>query len=195
MSRLMRLQLLTVAGGFLILSACSGGSSSAVDGATVAADSSTPSPIGAEGGTVSTPEGHGVSVPAGAVSTAVDITVAEAPSAAAPPAKSGTVVGPVVAFGPEGQQFTSPVTVTVTFDPAKLPAGKTAANVVIFTAPAGSTAYTSLTTTMVDATHVSAKVSHFSNFAPLVPAPAGVACIADRDCNFGQHCTNGICGE
>ena len=36
------------------------------------------------------------------------------------------------------QQFTVPVTVTLEFDPSKIPAGRTTASIVIFTAPCRS---------------------------------------------------------
>jgi hypothetical protein len=120
--------------------------------------------IGASGGTVSF-GGATVTIPAGALTTTVTITIA--PSAASP--STGSVVGEAFEMGPEGQQFAMPVTVTLPFNPADVPQGMTASNVVVMTAPQGSTTFTSLPTTVVDSTHVSATSSHFSAFVPVVP--------------------------
>jgi hypothetical protein len=147
--------------------------------------------VGTGGGSVMTIGGDGVSVPAGALAADVDISVRPAPTAPAP--ATATAVGAIVVFGPEGQQFASPATVTLAFDPAKLPAGKTAANIVILTAPASTSAYTTLVTTVVDATHVSAKTSHFSDFVPAVPAPDGPSCTSNVECATGMVCAGGHC--
>jgi hypothetical protein len=54
--------------------------------------------------------------------------------------------------------------VTVAYDPEQLPAGDSASDVVIMTAPVGSAAFAELPTTISDATHVSATTLHFSDF-------------------------------
>jgi hypothetical protein len=125
-------------------------------------------PIGAAGGVVSTSDGTGTSVniPNGAVSTTLVVSVSSNPGAPAP--GGAMAVGTPYLFGPEGTQFQKPVTVTVPYDPAKLPAGMGAADVAVFTAPAGSSAYQALPTNVVDATHVSAQTTHFSNFVAAV---------------------------
>src|SRR5262249_42666577 len=80
------------------------------------------------------------------------------------------LVGDTYRFGPEGTQFAVPVTVTLAFDPSKLSGGTTASDITIMTAPVGSSSFTPLETTSVDATHVSAQVSHFSDFVAVVRA-------------------------
>jgi len=123
--------------------------------------------VGAQGGSVTTQDGSGVTVPAGAVPANVTITVDSTPSAPTP--SQGTEVGTPYTFGPEGQQFSVPVTVTLAFDPSSLPAGKTASDIVIFTAPAGTSNYTPLGTSVVDSTHAAAQTTHFSTFVCIIP--------------------------
>ena len=124
--------------------------------------------VGTTGGAVKASDGSGVTVPAGALPANVTITVT--PTASAPPPPAATPVGTAVTFGPEGQQFAQPVTVTLSFDPSSLPSGVSAANIVVVTAPAGSSSYTPLATTQVDSTHVSAQTTHFSTFVATVAA-------------------------
>jgi hypothetical protein len=119
--------------------------------------------VGATGGSVSN-GGSSVTIPAGALPGNVTITNTETPEAPAP--SGAAVVGTAYTFGPEGQTFAVPVTVTLAFDPSKLPAGHTAADIVVFTAPVGSTQFTSLGGTLVDATHIAAQTTHFSVFEP-----------------------------
>jgi hypothetical protein len=83
-------------------------------------------------------------VPAGALSSATVLTVQAQPSAIPSTGRvvlvggaTGVVVGTPFVLGPEGQTFATPVTVTLPFQPAKLPAGASTADVVIATAPAG----------------------------------------------------------
>ncbi len=128
----------------VLVAACGGGSSPASDAGS----------IGPAGGTATFPDGTSVLVPSGALAAAQTLTETPAPNAAVPSAT--TAVGGAVTFGPEGQQFARPVTVTLPFTPGELPQGSSAASIVIYTAPAGSSSYTALTTTQVDSTHVSA---------------------------------------
>src|SRR5262249_36789887 len=140
--------------------------------------------VGATGGSVTNSDGDGVSIPPGALPGDTMISVSSTPDAPAPP--TAMPVGTPITFGPEGQQFLVPVTVTIAFDPAKVPAGKTASSLSIFTAPAGPTAYTQLVTTVVDATHLSAQVSHFSTFVAGSPTTCAVSCGA-----FASGCHTG----
>lgn len=151
-------------------------------------DLAMPSSIGVNGGQVTEADGSGVLIPSGALTAAATITVTAAPTAPAP--SSATVVGSAYTFGPEGQQFAAPVTVTLAITPSKIPSGKSTANVVVFTAPVGSSTYTQLTTKVVDATHVSAQVSHFSSFVPGVSSLT--TCVTSSDCGTGV-CVSGVC--
>ena len=133
--------------------------------------STTSATIGATGGTVTGSNGTSVTIPAGALSQNTLITVTT---------ESNTIditntklVGPVYRFGPEGTQFAVPVTVTVSYEPSALPSGTAASSIVMMTAPASSTDYTALTTTIADSTHVSAQTPHFSDFVATVATTVG----------------------
>jgi len=78
--------------------------------------------IGAAGGTVIGPSGTSVVIPAGALAANTTISIA-ASSPGAPPLPTGfTASGQMFAFTPHGTTFAVPVTVTLPFDPALLPA-------------------------------------------------------------------------
>jgi hypothetical protein len=152
--------LMVGAGATGALPGCTGSLQATSSGATS-------SVVGAQGGSVTLSGGTGVTVPAGALPSNVTVTVTPSPSA---PTPAGTVVGTPYTFGPEGQKFSSPVTVTLAFDPSEIPAGSTAGDIVIYTAPAGTTSYTALPTSIVDSTHASALTTHFSTFVCVVPS-------------------------
>ena len=83
--------------------------------------------VGPAGGTVQGPMGTSVEIPAGALATETAIAI-ELASAGAPPLPAGlTAAGQTFAFLPHGTTFTAPVTITVPFDPAAVPASATAA--------------------------------------------------------------------
>jgi hypothetical protein len=98
-------------------------------------------------------------------------------------------------FGPSGLQFAKPVTVVLEFDPTKLPAGKTAANIVVFTAPEGTTNYSALPTKVRDATHVEAETTHFSVMVPTIPeASVAADAGASGGDDAGTSCKPRLCG-
>ncbi len=108
-----------------------------------------------------------VQIPAGALVKPVRVTI----HAVDAPAPAGTIaVGPAFNFGPDGQQFSVPVVISLPFDPRKLPVGTTASDIVIYTAPLGSTSYTALPTTVNGAT-VQTETTHFTVYLPAVLAP------------------------
>jgi hypothetical protein len=135
------------------------------------------------GGTVTASDGTSVTTPAGALPSSVTITIADNPQA--PALTTATTLGTAHLFGPEGQTFSAPVTVTLVL-PA-LPQGVAEASVVEYTAPAGSSAWQPLATTVVDASHVSAPTTHFSNFV----AGCGGAVAADGGAADGSMATDG----
>jgi hypothetical protein len=77
----------------------------------------------------------------------------------------------------------------MTFDPGRLPSGKKATDVLIFTAPLGSSVFQTLPTTVVDDTHVVASVTHFSVFVPEVPEADAAA--LGGDATMGVGATDG----
>ncbi len=129
--------------------------------------------IGPEGGTVSTSSGTSLNVPAGALTGAMKVGIT---SSNAIDIAAGTVVGARYVLEPEGTKFAKPVTIVVPIDASRLPSGKTASNVLLYIAPKGSHDFTPLPTKPIDATHVSAQTTHFSEVSPLTPInwPAGL---------------------
>jgi hypothetical protein len=151
--------------------------------------SSSSQSVGSTGGNVSTGSGVAIDVPSGALSANTNITIAPLGSTPAP--SSALVVGGAYVFGPEGQQFTSPVTVTLPINASDLPPGATASDVVILTAPQGSTSFVSLGATVLDSTHVQTTTTHFSVF---VPAVLGVQTDAGFIVDAGASTDGGVDG-
>ena len=146
--------------------------------------------IGTAGGTVVGPAGAQVVVPAGALAQSTAVVVAQS-SSGAPPLPAGvTAFGPMFAFTPHGTAFAVPVTITVPFDPALLPAGtqpalyKTNAGELAFEAVAGASR---VGNTMV------ASVGSFSLAVVGTPPPPGVQRLAPkRDWTFETEGAGGI---
>ena len=121
--------------------------------------------IGPSGGEVAAGDSVTIVIPPGALPGNTTITAVS--TDAAPPASTVEVNTPYL-FGPEGTQFEAPVTVTLAFTPSLVPTDKTPADIVIYTAPAGTTAYQPLQTTVADNSHVTAQTTHFSIFLAAV---------------------------
>jgi uncharacterized protein YjdB len=147
-----------------------------VASAEVAADSVrvvvTPVPVtppasGAAGPVTTSVLGGAVTltIPPGAT-TAPALTVAPAPVA---PADDRIPAGLTYVFGPAGSQFASPITLSVAYDPAQVPAAKRP--LLRLHLVEGSTV-TEVAGSAVDLANnrVTAPVSHFSTYAILVPA-------------------------
>ncbi len=156
--------------------------------------------VGTGGGTVEGPGGVRLEVPAGALAADIQLSIEVIDDA--PALETAIGVGPVYLLGPEGQAFAEPVSVTVELSPEALPEGATAEQVIVLTAPAGSSAYTSLGGTLLeDATHVTAQTLHFSHFrAAVLPPQAchgegveGQACDDVDLCTAGDVCHEGVC--
>ncbi len=148
-----------VAGGFL---ACVASTTPSSQQGPAAGDGSQGSMlIGPAGGTLSLADGSSITIPAGALSTATEITMAPAPGS---PFPGGGISGvPGYELGPEGLTFAVPATVTLSFSPLALPAGAETSDLTMLTAPVGVSDYAySMVTSVVDPTHISAQTSHFS---------------------------------
>jgi hypothetical protein len=127
---------------------------------------------------VASPDGTSVDIPAGALASDQKITITPSPTSRGP--AQGALIGPVVVFGPEGLTFSKPVTVTLSFDPELLPPGKTASDIVVYSAPTLSTDYYPEPTRALDATHVTVTTTHFTKKAKKVPPdPCGTGGTAD----------------
>jgi alpha-tubulin suppressor-like RCC1 family protein len=81
--------------------------------------------IGPAGGTVVGPAGAQVVVPPGALTSNTPIAITQSSAGAAALPGGFTGYGAAFAFTPHGTVFAVPVTVTVPFDPALVPAGRT----------------------------------------------------------------------
>jgi hypothetical protein len=155
--------------------------------------------IGPEGGSVLLADGSGVVIPPGALSAGTSVTVALAQSAGALPSSDWIAAGPFYLLGPEGQAFSKPVTVTLAFDPSRLPEDVPADDISIVTSKAtGTPDYDALPTTMVDSTHVSAQTTHFSIFLPVWERtqpcgdgriPASAVCCDKASVTSSSYCT------
>jgi hypothetical protein len=165
--------------------------------------------IGMAGGSLRAADGTAVDFPVGALSTPTPVKITPTAMTAS------AAVGPAYLLEPEGTIFAVPVTVTLSISLADLPMGRTAADVVILTAPAGGDTFTSLGGSLVDASHVRATTTHFSVFVPgLLPAASapdggtgnvdassgtdaapgiGTPCTSNGNCGPAQICKNGLC--
>jgi alpha-tubulin suppressor-like RCC1 family protein len=117
--------------------------------------------VDANGGTVSGPNGAQVTIPPGALSAAVPVAITQG-AAGAPAAPAGFVAfGPVFALTPHGTGFTQPVTVTLPFDTASVPAGATP---VLYKTDASNAAWERVPGATINGGLITAQVSGFSFF-------------------------------
>lgn len=130
-------------------------------GAVVVSQPGTPVPVGPGGGTVATADGMvALSIPSGALSTAASITVQPASGY---PTGTSPVAAPVD-LGPTGTTFATPVTLTLGFDPTKLPPGVPPSALRLYTSDGtGWKVVPRSVVNSVDNT-VSAPVTHFSTY-------------------------------
>ncbi len=140
----------------LTLAACGGGGGSDGDGGGGTPPVTTI--VGAAGGTVNGPNGAKLVIPAGAL--AADTTIAiEATTAGSPPLPGTfSALGAMFPFTPHGTTFAVPMTLTVPFDPASVPAGQTPA---LYKTNAQNQ-WEQVRGRTVDATTVTAQVTSFS---------------------------------
>ncbi len=159
----------------------------------VGCGSSAPPPsskgIGPAGGTVTSAEGARVVIPPGALSSSVDVQVTkDGTGAAALPAVADLVaVGDVFALTPHGTTFSKPVTLTLPFDPARVPSG---ARIMLFKNGFQQTGWTQVSGATVSGSTITGEISGFS--FPLVVAvlpPLIVAQPQDQTVSPGQTAT------
>lgn len=139
-------------------------SSSSSGGPVIAASAD----IGPEGGSLVASDGTRIDIPGGALASAVTLTLEVASDEALP--SSGTFAGTPYALQPEWIQFAQPVSVTLTVNPSQLPAGASLEGVLVLTAATGDGGYLALPSTMADATHVTARTTHFSTGGSAIAA-------------------------
>lgn len=151
-----------VSAGTATITATAGGKSGT---ATITASGSTDvANIGPAGGTVTADHGRVTLVfPAGALTTSTPISVTPLAALTPPP---GGYIGTVYELGPTGSQFAQPMTLTMPYSPSALPAGVGATSLTLHTQVNG--AWQPILDSYVDtiAHTVTARVSHFSLWAP-----------------------------
>jgi hypothetical protein len=120
-------------------SGINGGTDSGTSGGNDSGDQSAGTVIGTvgpSGGTLTSTSGQvRLEFPAAAVGSSVDITV---DSAAGLPTSDDLVAGTSYTFGPEGTTFAEPVALTITYDPARVPAGRSQASLGLYKALSSS---------------------------------------------------------
>jgi hypothetical protein len=135
--------------------------------------------VGSGGGTVTADDGTTVTIPPGALSQ--DTTITITPNALAPTLTQATQLNVAHLFGPEGQHFSKEITVTLEFDPSKLPPGATPAGISVWSAPSDTNFYQTLSTTVADSTHVIGKTADFCNMVPGANGSGGTVVVSDRN--------------
>lgn len=117
------------------------------------------------GGTVTAPDSPiTLSVPPGALSSPVGITLTPLSPSAVPANDAGAPALGAVDLGPDGTTFAVPVTLTMPWNPAELPAGVPAEDLAIYLVDA-SGAWIELPVTIDLANHtISAQLEHFSRY-------------------------------
>ena len=137
--------------------------------------------VTAAGGTVQ------IVIPAGAIGTPLAVTVTPLANPPALPDPIFPVKGASFTFGPEGTTFSAPVTVTMKYDPAKLPAWALPTDLVLY--HHNGTAWEMLPNLVVDsvAHTVTAKTTGFSPFTVGTRLPPAVITPDPGSVNFYQR--------
>lgn len=134
----------------------------AADSVSLTVNAVSGSGIGPSGGTVHGFYGASVTVPAGALSTSVDIEIPrDDTNAPDRPATGVDAAGAIYALTPHGTTFTTPATVQIPFDSDRIP---TDATPVLYKAEPGGS-FSPITTT-INGNMLSANVSNFSWVIP-----------------------------
>ncbi len=127
-----------------------------------------------QGGSILTPSLAAVSIPANAMDQDTEVTLARdktsfaADRAAAMSAAVASPAGEPIAFGPEGTQFSAPVTITLPYDPDLVPTGAAGSLAIRYFDPVAKS-WTTLVSQVDTVNHlVSAQTSHFSLYQPLI---------------------------
>lgn len=150
-----------------ILAACGGG------GGGNSAPPAAAGTIGPAGGTVTSPEGASVTIPAGALSSdvAIAITKSSAIAPALPATSDVQAAGDFFDLTPHSTTFAVPATVTVPFDPARVPAGAT---VMLLKPNAAQTGWVPVPGATVSGSTISGTISNFADPGPVAVFPPDI---------------------
>lgn len=127
--------------------------------------------VGPTGGGLSSSDGRaGLVLPDGALTETTSLSVSPSPAL---PVQVGVLPGSIYQFGPEGTQFAEPVTMTIKYDRAAIPAGYSEASLRLFTFNADAGSWQQVPGSFVDMRQgtVSGKVVHFSVYAAAADPP------------------------
>ena len=131
-----------------------------------------------QGGTVESPDTDvELEIPAGALSTAAAITITPLPVTDIPQNSSGAPAIAAIDLGPDGTTFNTPITLTMPFNAASLPAGVPEEDLAIYLVNADGS-WTELPVVIdVEANTISAQLQHFSKYvtAPVTATGATMA--------------------
>jgi uncharacterized delta-60 repeat protein len=147
------------------LSGCGGGGGDDA-GASLPAAPPQITRVGVAGGSAAGPDGSSAEVPAGALTQDVDIGIAASDAGAPPLPADVSRIGTIYAFTPHGTTFAQPVSVTVPFDPAQLPAGSSPA---LYKTTAGRAGWAEVPGAVVDGAAMVGSVTGFSNLVVVIP--------------------------
>lgn len=117
--------------------------------------------IGPEGGTVETPQGASLSVPAGALDEKIlfEITLTNSEPEDLPAGL--TVVSRMAEIRPSGTLFKVPATITLPWDPADRPAEHEADSVIVYAGPGAQAPWESVPTTVLESS-LTAEITHLT---------------------------------
>jgi uncharacterized protein YjdB len=135
--------------------------------ALLACDSTAPTAtgIGAAGGTAKSSDGNAtVVIPAGALSSNTNVMIAPATN---PPPNAALISASAFEFGPTGTSFTTPVTMTIKYDPANIPANVAESSLQLYTYAGSAWVLVPGSSVDVAAHIVTGSSSHFSQYAPM----------------------------
>jgi hypothetical protein len=140
---------------------------SSIGGSTVVAP--------AQGATVATAGGEvALSIPPGAIAGTSPVTISVAPASAseAPPGP-GQVPGTAFAFGPDGAAFATPLTLKLSYDPSRIPAGVPEKYLRLHTFNPGTGNWQPVEGSSVDPVghSVTGVLNHFSAYSAMLEAP------------------------
>jgi hypothetical protein len=122
-------------------------------------------PIGSTGGSTATADGAvALAVPSGALGTTTTLSIAPVPASTIP-SGSPVLPGSAFEFGPDGTVFATPVTLSLAYDPVRLPTGVSQKMLRLHTLENGT--WVQIAGSQVDpaAKTVFGPVSHFSSYA------------------------------
>jgi hypothetical protein len=139
--------------------------------------------VGAVGGTLTTPDGVAIEIPAGALAAETTVTVTRT----GPPTQ-GTV-GSTYELGPDGTKFAQAVTLTLPYDPAAL-GDALPADLMLATRANGDWSSAGFALVDTGSHTVTGYIAHFSSWA-IVPSPKGSQCQPDYAC-FKRCCGSDV---